>query len=118
MSRSDLPDTTLRPHLKPEGFEVEVSCPAGKPIERELLSQLEELDDTIFSALGGDAAALDEAATTWRRMQSQAPSRLIDESREQYLRQAENVWRRSQANPTADLARSFAALEILTLLAE
>lgn len=118
MSRSDLPDTTLRPHLKPIGFEVEVSCPAGKPIERELLVQLEELDDTIFNALRGDAAALDEAAAIWRRMQSQAPSRLIDESREQYLRHAETVWRRSQANPTADLAAAFAALEILTLLAE
>lgn len=88
----------------------------GRRIPGESLERIEQLDDTVFAALGGDAGALDQAAHAWREAQRSIDRRLLDEAREHYARRARSRWRQSQRRPAERLADGFAALEILGLL--
>ncbi|MEN0110234.1 MAG: hypothetical protein AAF805_05885 [Planctomycetota bacterium] len=99
------------------GFHVVVA--GGRPISRDALERLEALDDTVFDALDGDAAALDRAEAAWRDADRRIDPRLLEESRQQYVARARSRWRRSQRRGGSDrLARGFAALEVLRLLGE
>lgn len=88
----------------------------GRRIPGDSLERLERLDDTVFSALGGDAQALDEAARAWREAKAAVDQRLLDEARQHYVRRARARWFKSQLEPSERLADGFAALEILGLL--
>jgi hypothetical protein len=81
-----------------------------------VLERLEHLDDTIFAAIEGDADALDRSARTWREAVKTLGWETIEESRQQYLRRAETQWQRLRNEPGHPPHRSFAALEIITLL--
>ncbi len=82
------------------------------------LDQLEELDDTIFAALEGDAAALDRSRQLWTAARREVATPLIEESQEQYAKRALMVWDASRSRPEESLTRAFAALEVLGLLAD
>ncbi|QDU86749.1 hypothetical protein Pla175_00990 [Pirellulimonas nuda] len=106
------------PHAPMTGSEVAVACRSGRPIPPEALSRLEHLDDVFFGAIAGDADALDQTGRLWREARAELCEPLLDESREQYLRRAEVVCAAGRAAPIENLAATFAALEVLTLLAD
>ena len=112
------PKPSPRPRPELAGAVVGVECAGGRLIDEADLRQIEELDDTIFAALEGDADALDRSARLWRRLRRDAPESLLDESREQYIRQAEAVVTRYREAPHDALGRAFAAIEVLALVAD
>lgn len=107
-----------RPHSLYPATRVDVSCSRGATIPAEVLSRLESLDDAIFAALDGDAPALDRAARLWADARVSVRPEWLDESRRQYIRRAESVCSDYQSRPLEKLATTFAALEVLTLLAD
>jgi hypothetical protein len=80
-------------------------------------AQLEDLDDAMFAAIGGSAAALDRARALWFNAVASLPWELVEESREQYLRYAAEVMQRAGLGTTRKPAAALAAAEILDLLA-
>jgi hypothetical protein len=88
----------------------------GQQISCESLERLERLDDTVFAALSGDAAALEAVRKQWREASRAIDAALLDETREHYLDRARSRWRRSQESPSDRLTLGFAALEVLALL--
>lgn len=110
-----------RPLAKPSPGPALVShvvAADGRRIPSDSLDRLEQLDDTVFAALSGDAGALDEAADAWREAQHTVDDGLLSETRAHYVRRARSRWRKSQQRPGEQLAVGFAALEILGLMAE
>lgn len=105
-----------KPTVTPDG--VVVSCPSGMEIGKAALDRLEELDDTIFAALDGDAEALDRSRTLWTSISREVDAPLVAESGAQYVRQARTVWDASRSDPEQSLARAFAALEVLGLVGD
>ena len=95
---------------------VVVSNPSGLEIGGAALERLEELDDTIFAALEGDAAALDRLGKLWHEVHSQVDSPFVAESQAVYSRQARRVLDDSLRVPEKALARGFAALEVLDIV--
>lgn len=108
-------DTSEKPRRHGE---VQVRAPSGDVIPFNYLEQLEQLDDAVFSALNGDASALEESARLYPEVAGSTPSDLIDESRRQYIRQAEQIVQDYRIAPNEDLGKTFAALEILFLVAD
>jgi hypothetical protein len=86
---------------------------AEAPDVRQLL---ESLDDAVFAALGGSAAALEETSVLWPEVVRALGPDLIDESREQYLRYAIELTRRFEFKEIRDPAIALAGLEIIELL--
>jgi hypothetical protein len=87
------------------------------PDSPEVHEQLGELDDAMFAAIGGNAAALDKARSLWFHAVSGLPWESVEESRDQYLRYAVEVTRRAAAIGTRDHASAVAAREVMALLA-
>jgi len=90
--------------------------PAGE-IEPEIVARLEWLDDVIFSAIEGDATALDNATAAWQEVLDELGPEVLEESRRQYLSRAHAVWEslRNQVNHPPH--KVFAAIEVISLLA-
>jgi len=85
--------------------------------ESELVhAMLEELDDVVFSAVCGDAGALEQARTLWPQVVTAIGWELVEESREQYLRFAIDVTQRLETSSTRKPEHAVAALEIISLL--
>ena len=84
----------------------------------DLLARLEWLDDLMFAAIDGDAASLQSAAEAWKQALEDLGGEALEESRRQYLRRAQGVWHdlRSKANHPPH--KVFAAIEIISLLAD
>ncbi|MGL4513201.1 MAG: hypothetical protein ACRCT8_08930 [Lacipirellulaceae bacterium] len=95
-----------------------VVCAWGEEIAPATLERLERLDDAVFAALRGDAAALDEAVYQWRDAVTRIDPRLLEASREVYHERAASHWCASRERPDASLPQAFAALEILALVAQ
>lgn len=106
------------PHLAHPGAVVSVRTRSGAAIAPDHLDQIERLDDVIFAALDGDPRALEQSADLYRQTATQTPGELLDESREKYLHRAESIVQQYVAAPDEHIGRTFAALEILSLLAE
>ena len=100
---ADVPEHELPSHLLHPDSEV-------------VRSMLEELDDVVFSAVRGDAAALDQAQQLWPRVVAAIGWELIEESREQYLRFAIDVTQRYEADAARRPEHAIAALEVISLL--
>ncbi len=90
----------------------------GESIPPETLDRLEQLDDVVFAALGGDPLALDQLANRWREAVRTVDASLVDESRREYIHHARSLWNRSKRQPEARLPEGFAALELLEVLRE
>ena len=83
----------------------------------DVIARLEWLDDLMFAAIDGDPVALEAAVHAWKRTVEELGAEAVEESRRQYLRRAQSVWNalRYQPNPPSD--KTFAAIEIISLLA-
>lgn len=81
------------------------------------IARLEWLDDLIFAAIDGDASALDGAADAWRKTRDELGDTAVEETRQQYLRRAQSVWQSLRNEPNHPPHKVFAAIEIISLLA-
>jgi hypothetical protein len=94
--------------------------PRSLPEERppDPIATLEWLDDLMFAAIEGDPVALDFAAEAWEKTQQELGATAVEESRQQYLRRAQTVWHSLRHEPNHPPHKVFAAIEIISLLAE
>jgi hypothetical protein len=77
---------------------------------------LEELDDVIYLAIGGDADSLQQAYQLWPKVLEEIGWELVEESREQYLRYSTDLARRFEHAELRDPERALSAIEIIELL--
>lgn len=82
------------------------------------VSRLEWLDDLMFAAIDGDPVALDCAGDAWRKTREELGLIALEESRQQYLRRAQTVWHTLRNEPNHPPHKVFAAIEIISLLAD
>ncbi len=81
------------------------------------LEKLERLDDLVFDAIAGSAAAMDELKSVWPQLRDELDKDLLGESREQYLRYALAVWDEcAGADGVRDPARAVPSLDVLCML--
>jgi hypothetical protein len=83
----------------------------------EVVARLEWLDDLMFAAIDGDSVALEAAVHAWHRTVEELGAEAVEESRRQYLRRAQNVWNMLRQLPDTPPHKTFAAIEIISLLA-
>jgi hypothetical protein len=83
---------------------------------REVLEQLERLDDLVFETINGRRPALDELTRCWPSLAKQLPADLLAESREQYLRYSIKLWQSRGDSDFRDPAWAVAALDVLCVL--
>ncbi len=88
------------------------------PESPQVRALLEQLDDIVFTAVRGDASALDQAQALWPQVVAAIGWELIEESREQYLRFAIDITRRFESDSTRKPEHAIAALEIISLLSK
>lgn len=81
------------------------------------VARLEWLDDLMFAAIEGDPVALDCAADAWKKTREELGHEALEESRQQYLRRAQTVWHSLRAEPNHPPHKVFAAIEIISMLA-
>jgi len=86
------------------------------PESEQVRAMLEDLDDVVFSAVRGDAGALEKAHTLWPQVVAAIGWELVEESREQYLRFAIDVTKRFENDKAHKPEHAIAALEIISLL--
>jgi hypothetical protein len=82
----------------------------------EIIARLEWLDDLMFAAIDGDAAALEAATEAWREALVELGAEVVEESRRQYLRCAHGVWHALRFEPEHPPEKIFAAIEVISLL--
>jgi hypothetical protein len=83
----------------------------------EVIARLEWLDDLMFAAIDGDSVALEAAVHAWHRTVEELGAEAVEESRRQYLRRAQSVWDVLRQLPDTPPHKTFAAIEIVSLLA-
>jgi hypothetical protein len=81
-------------------------------------ARLEWLDDLMFAAIDGDPVALDHAADAWHKTRDELGDVATEESRLQYMRHAQTVWHSLRNQPNHPPHKVFAAIEIISLLAQ
>jgi len=86
------------------------------PESAQLQHLLEELDDVIFLAIKGQPDAMHQAHILWPKVLRQVGWNLVEESREQYLRFANDIYRELDREGAGSPERSIAVLEIIELL--
>lgn len=81
------------------------------------IEKLELLDDTVFEAIAGKPAALEQLAALWPEVLAQVGPSLVEESRAQYLRHALSVWRQCvEGDQIRHPTVAIAAMEVVCLL--
>ncbi len=86
----------------------------GDPV---LTDQLSAIDDLVFEAIAGKAAALGELRRRWLQMPELVGEALFEESRQAYLRHALNQWRECDADEDHRNPRLAATLlDVLEIL--
>jgi hypothetical protein len=89
------------------------------PDAPEVVEKLEQLDDAVFEAIGGENTALETLRTLWPQVRAQLGEMLLEESREQYLRYALSIWEECvDADGVRDAGRAMRAMDVLCLLFE
>jgi hypothetical protein len=87
------------------------------PTSPAVLELLERLDDTVYQAISGQAAALEELETLWPMVLAELGEPLVAESREQYLRYALAIWHDGvEPGAIRNPARALQALDVLCVL--
>ena len=83
----------------------------------EVVSRLEALDNAVFEAIQGKAAALGELHALWPALKVELGDALVAESCEQYIRYALSVWQGpANIEGERDPRRAVHALEVLCVL--
>lgn len=83
----------------------------------EVVARLEALDDAVFDAIQGKAAALADLHQLWPALKIELGQVLLAESREQYIRYALSIWQEpANIEGNHDPARAVNALEVLCVL--
>ena len=127
---ADWLDTLQRAHAAHHRFEgsaggtstaskTELARTISSPESRcpEVLEKLEQLDDIIFSAIGGNHAALEELREIWPKICAELGEELLAESREQYLHHALWIWQGSvESSGMRDSDKAVEALEVLSII--
>ena len=86
-------------------------------VPREVLAQLEVLDDTIFEAIDGDAEALDQSATKWQQaLETLGPRHSRRIAPPILAPRRRPMGNASKNEPCHPPHKTFAALEIIELL--
>lgn len=57
------------------------------------IEQLGQLDDLVFEAIAGQPGAMESLRVLWPDVKQKVGGALVEESREQYVRHAMQVWR-------------------------
>jgi len=86
------------------------------PESSEVRKLLEQLDDVIYAAIGGSAAALEQARTLWPQTREAIGWRRVEDSRNEYLRYAIAVSRELDSASPRTPERMLASLEVISLL--
>jgi hypothetical protein len=87
------------------------------PNDPEVLAKLEHLDDLVYEAIGGKAAAMRELQQYWPLVRQQLGNELLVESQEQYLRYALSTWTESiESDALREPAQAVHSLEVLCVL--
>ncbi|MFZ5832915.1 MAG: hypothetical protein ACOY3P_22740 [Planctomycetota bacterium] len=82
-----------------------------------VVAKLERLDDLVFEAISGDPDAMQDLQMVWPTLRREVEGALLDESREQYLRYALQLWEGCISGPgLRDPAQAVQALDVLCLL--
>ena len=84
----------------------------------DVISRLEWLDDLMFAAIEGDPVALEGAIEAWKKTLDDLGAAAVEESRRQYLRRAQSVWNALRHQPNHPPHKVFAAIEVISLLAD
>jgi hypothetical protein len=71
----------------------------------------------MFEAIEGDPVALETAIEAWRKTLDELGRDALEESRQQYVRRAQNVWNDLRHQPNHPPHKVFAAIEVISLLA-
>ncbi len=83
----------------------------------EVLEKLEALDDAVYDAINGHAAALERLQALWPAALANLGEPFLAESREQYLRYALTIWENClDPHGVHDPARAVQALDVLCVL--
>jgi hypothetical protein len=81
------------------------------------IEKLEQLDDLVFETIAGKPGALDALRRLWPEVLAQVGPSLVEESREQYLRHALNVWKDCiDGDQIHNPSLALATMEVLCLL--
>jgi hypothetical protein len=87
---------------------------AGNPAA---LERLGELDDVVFEAIAGRAAAVDRLRTLWPEALQLVGHRLADESREAYVRHALTKWQEcAEGDDGRNPRLAVTLMEVLAIL--
>jgi len=87
------------------------------PDSPEVLEKLEELDDLVYEALGGNAEAVPLLQLAWPKTLANLGEPLLAESREQYLRYVVSIWEEcADVGGVRDPSRAIQALDVLSVL--
>ena len=83
-----------------------------------MLAKLEQLDDLVYEAIGGQSAATEQLRTLWPALVEELGEALLADSREQYLRYAISIWEScsEKKGGVRNPARAVEALDVLCLL--
>ena len=83
----------------------------------EVIEQLELLDDTVFEAIAGKPTALELLKTLWPQTLALLGMEKLEESKEQYLRHAQEVWEHcATSDGVRKSGQSLAALSVMSVL--
>jgi hypothetical protein len=81
-----------------------------------VLETLENLDDLVFAAIGGDRQALAQLESCWPSIATDLDPDVVEQSRDQYLRCALSIWSECVDAHTNDPQRAVAAIDVLCVL--
>ncbi len=100
--------------------EASVICAPSEVLDAdspEVVAKLEALDDVVFDAIQGKAAALAGLQELWPALKTALGDALLAESREQYIRYALSLWQEpANIEGNHDPVRAVHALEVLCVL--
>lgn len=97
----------------PAATATEAPCPRST----ESLELLDILDDAVFEAIDCRENALEKLRAVWPQAKQTIEGRVLDESREQYVRQALAAWRQAREQESGDDApRAAAVLDVLCVV--
>jgi hypothetical protein len=117
--------SSIADHLSSLPADQHAAAPHGAPhpfrlnhaeTRPDVIARLEWLDDLMFAAIDGDPVALEAAIHAWQKTVEELGAETVEESRCQYLRRAQSVWNSLRFQPNHPPHKTFAAIEIISLL--